>query len=596
MAKNLPVLKVANLQSILDFFIELILLLTLAVTPFLFGSNNMFGTTVMELAAFSVLFLWFLKLINKGSFEFARIYATKPILLFLIFVLLQYCLVDSLIHSDSVLGEVYRRKIKTEGLKLVSYLIFFYSVINNFQGRRKINRSISMLVVLGFVLSLLGIIQKLSGTKKIFWTCQVTYPEVFFSSFPNRNHYASYINMIMFMTLGVLFSYFPILRSDAQRFKKGRAAKMISATFQDGIWLYILCAVLMATSTFYSLSRGGMLSFLCGLALFAILVSVKRLSKRGYLILFLVLMIILGMLVWIKAPQQIAQRFGSMLNPNTFLANKVFGGRGSLDKSTIDLIKSYPLAGVGFGAFEFIYNKGFIAKAFSGGHIKYYVDHAHNDFLELFSEVGLIGFTIFLVAVILFVFSVMKTLLRRHDPFAVGSGAGAIAALFTICVHSNFDFNFHIPANALLSFTIAGLALNIVNSQIRDGLETSLLPMTRPILIKNMIIRLIIFAALLAAFFYIGRGIIKPYLAHRICSEERPDSVKLKEAVRLDPLNDRAHFLLARSFVKESGLQGNRRLEYINLAVREVKEAIRLNPWEERYPSYLSWITKTFGV
>ena len=587
MERNPPAV---NLQHALDFFIEPILVLALIITPFLVGLTGLYTLGIVELSAFLILFLWLLKSIAKGSIEFIRIPVNITIALFLIFVAVQYFFINGFI-SDFILGEIYRQKIRGEALRIISYLVFFYVVLHNFQDRKKINRLISFLIFSGFVLSILGITQKLSGAQNIFWMNTVDRNQPFFASFPNRSHFANYINMIIFLTMGVVFSHLPLLRDDVKGIDKESVFKGLLAMFQNWTWLYVFALVIMSSSLFYSVSRGGIFSFLCGGVLFLVLIFAKNLTKRGYLILFFVFMLILIMLIWINAPGQIIERFTHQTNLKAPLIYKILGNRTDLNNSTIDLIKRYPIFGVGLGAFEFIYNKRFKPESFK----IFYVDHAHNDFLEFFSEVGLVGFTIFFITACLYLLLVFKMILKRHDPFVIGVGSGAVAGIFSMGIHSFFDFSLHVTPNGVLFFVIAALALVITNSQTLDYKETSGLLKIRSLSIRSSLLKFAILLGLVIIFFNIAQFIINPYIADRICEDKKTDIYNnLIEGIRLDPLNDKYHFLLARVYISESRIKMDKREEYIKSAIKEIKEAIRINPWKEYYSKYLNWILKTF--
>lgn len=591
MKRSLPI---PTLQQVLDFLIEFILILILTISPFLLGSVGAFPRTIIEFGAFLILFLWLFKLVKEGSFEFVSLSINKSIAVFLIYVLLQYLFINFFIY-DFTLGEIYRQKIKTEAAGLILCLILFYTVLNNIQGRKKINRLIFSLVCIGFCLSIFGIIQRLSQTEKIFWLIEPKRCESFFASFPNRNHFANYINMIIFLTLGIVFSYFPALRGKMQVFSKQGFVKGMTLSFQKGVWFYVFSLIIMSSSLFYSLSRGGIFSFSLGVIFFLVLILIKGLTKRGYLVLFAILIVTVAMLIWINAPAQLMQRFsspyGGVVDLKIPLIDRVLGGRKDIINSAVNLIKAYPICGVGFGAFEFIYNKAYKAEPLKA----FYVDHVHNDFLELFAGVGFIGFTIFFITACLYLFLIIKTLLKRHDPFAIGVGSGIAAGLFSMCLHSLFDFNFHITSNAVLFFVMAGLAVTVVNSKItEDKIETTLLSKTKPFLVKSGYTKIIISLALFGIFFYIARIIINPYLAYRISIKEKSDISALTKAVRLDPLNDRYHFLLAKLLIAEAGIKKDKHTEYVEFALKETKETIRLNPWNEYYPIYLDWINETF--
>ncbi|CAK8720822.1 hypothetical protein GCAAIG_10375 [Candidatus Electronema halotolerans] len=129
-------------------------------------------------------------------------------------------------------------------------------------------------------------------------------------------------------------------------------------------------------------------------------------------------------------------------------------GRLDIWQGTLTMIAERPLLGWGLGCFPFAF------PAFQPDSLaRWFINHAHNDYLELAAETGLLGLTAALLAVsVLFIACLRKlhTAERRHfQPV----GAGALAGCFALLIHSTTDFNFHIPANAILFAVLAGIAL-----------------------------------------------------------------------------------------------------------------------------------------
>lgn len=593
--KSPPALTAPSPQRKLNFFIELVLLLILVVSPVLFGSVDPFPMLVVEIGTLLILFLCAIKLVSQGFFEFTPHIIYAPLLLFLLYVFTQYISIN-LIIPDSQLGAVYGYKIKQEALKLLAYLALFIVILNNFQERRRINGILYTLICLGFCLSVFGIIQKLSGAERIFWIGDEQRSKGFFSSFPNRNHFASYINMIIFLALGGIFSQLPLLRGYMENFNKKNIIKVLLVAFQKGIWLYLFGLIIMSTGLFFSLSRAGMISFFCGLIFFSFLIARKGLTRRGYIFLLAILLATAAVLVWVNAPEEIAKRFSLVIgDKNPKLTSEVLEPRPIYVDKAFDMIEKYKVFGVGFGAFEFIYNKKYAPALLAGdGKTRFYIDHLHNDFVELFCETGFIGFIIFMTAAALYIFFMMRMLHKRHDPYAVGIGIGAMAGLLSMCVHSLLDFNFHITSNAVLFFVIAGLGIVVAGSRIKEGQEASLLPKVRVPIAKNLYFKVLLLVILSAGFFYIADVIARPYRAYAIASREKVNIVCLKEAIRLDPLNDKYHFLLAQYLIQKARRDVEYAPKYIELALRETGEAIKLNPWNSYYPEYLGWISGVF--
>lgn len=86
-----------------------------------------------------------------------------------------------------------------------------------------------------------------------------------------------------------------------------------------------------------------------------------------------------------------------------------------------------------------------------------FVDHAHNDYAELFLEMGVAGVA---AAGLLLIAYAMRwaRILRGWPPRSLGYlQAGAGLGMMAMLIHGAFDFNFHIPANALYFSFLAGV-------------------------------------------------------------------------------------------------------------------------------------------
>ena len=86
------------------------------------------------------------------------------------------------------------------------------------------------------------------------------------------------------------------------------------------------------------------------------------------------------------------------------------------------------------------------------------VDHAHNDFLELLADTGLVGG----VCGALFIGLLFRRGLASFQVAAGGSARALVAGPLVGCagmlLHSFVDFNLHIPSNALIFLLLASLA------------------------------------------------------------------------------------------------------------------------------------------
>ena len=86
-----------------------------------------------------------------------------------------------------------------------------------------------------------------------------------------------------------------------------------------------------------------------------------------------------------------------------------------------------------------------------------FIDHAHNDYAELFLELGVVGIAV--IGLLGFAYlSRWAQLLRARPSRSLGHvQLGAGLGMLAMIVHGVVDFNFHIPANALYFSFLAGI-------------------------------------------------------------------------------------------------------------------------------------------
>jgi O-antigen ligase len=125
--------------------------------------------------------------------------------------------------------------------------------------------------------------------------------------------------------------------------------------------------------------------------------------------------------------------------------------RRDIWSATSHLIKDHPWLGVGLGAYQFAYTR------YDQSSGSQRVEQAHNDYLQIVADAGLIGGLIALVfLILLFVrgFSAANIRDRRRRSIILG----ALAGCFAIAIHSFVEFNLQITSNAQLFLALAVLA------------------------------------------------------------------------------------------------------------------------------------------
>jgi O-antigen ligase len=134
-------------------------------------------------------------------------------------------------------------------------------------------------------------------------------------------------------------------------------------------------------------------------------------------------------------------------------------GRAHFWGVTVDIIKNHTLVGTGLGAFGVVYT------GYDSRNGMYRLEQAHNDYLQVLSDGGIVG----AVLGLFFVVNLFRMGFARResrDDFRRGVATGALAGCFAVLIHSFFDFTLHTPANALLFLVLAALAT--INGRVED--------------------------------------------------------------------------------------------------------------------------------
>jgi O-antigen ligase len=105
--------------------------------------------------------------------------------------------------------------------------------------------------------------------------------------------------------------------------------------------------------------------------------------------------------------------------------------------------RDFPVFGSGLGSFPVVF-----PRYSAEGTLESYT-HAHNDYLELAAETGLLGIGLLGLLVSLSFAAALRAQQLRKDPVMRGISFAAMMGIIALMIHSTVDFNLQIPANAL---------------------------------------------------------------------------------------------------------------------------------------------------
>ncbi len=335
-------------------------------------------------------------------------------------------------------------------------LLFYWVALYGIENRRQIQWIILGLLILGLLESVYGLFQLVSGEPYILWWKKAYYVDVATGTFINRNHLAGFLSMLVCLGVGYIWA----LGREERRISRKRSwydrMEGLGRTFGAKGVIVLLCIAVMIAGLLGSASRGGALSLLTGLIFMAGLIITRFFRNRNAFVLVFMLSVVC-MYVGYVAADRVLERFQYI--------DSGFESRLAMTKATWEMGKDFPLTGIGLGTFEYVF------PGYQHTEMNKLVDHAHNDWVQLFAETGWAGFFIIGAGFIFFLVSSIVRWRRRHDRFSVGIGLGGMGALVAISVHSLSDFNLHIPANAFLLALIVAITYLSLYSKRHRGEE-----------------------------------------------------------------------------------------------------------------------------
>jgi O-antigen ligase len=295
--------------------------------------------------------------------------------------------------------------------------------------RRKTFQSLfTVLAGNAFVLACVGIAQRATGATKVFWSWTPPAP-YFVSSFIYKNHAGAYFNLLLALCAGLAFWHYD------------RSQRRLDKSSPAGLFAFFGTGVAMIV--FFSYSRTAtILMFAFLIITFAIctrtLVMTPQDGKRDKL-MAVILCVAFIAFTWIGLVSLKTERFMQTMRQMSGQTETI-NGRTIAARATLDMAKEHAFAGSGAGSFRFLfpkYQQHYPEISIDNGKRMYW-EHAHNDYLEVLAEYGLIGVGILGSAILFLVTKLLRLYAWQHSlPLFVVLGLGITA------IHSLVDFGFY---------------------------------------------------------------------------------------------------------------------------------------------------------
>ena len=313
-----------------------------------------------------------------------------------------------------------------------------------------------MILITGFLVAFLGLIERATWNGKILWIfVPYDWGKPLFEPllrargpFVDPDHFAGYLAMVF--PLALACAVFPNLITPRRA--------TLAFRIQCGVASFVIFLAILL-----SLSRAGWLGLIVATVIMFLLAAPRgatrdaessgiskfggvRLAIVGIVILFGASMIFIGPEARVATVTRVNQSAAELETS----VNRMQAWKGGLA-----LIRDFPLLGVGLGGWPEIFERYQLPPW-----QMLYFAQAHNDYVQLIAEVGIVGLVLFVWLAVRIIRKVASGALSMEASSGPIFGA-IIAGLAAMCLIEIFDFDLRIPAISLLFSVFAGLLVRL---------------------------------------------------------------------------------------------------------------------------------------
>lgn len=301
-------------------------------------------------------------------------------------------------------------------LALTACLALFYRYAC---GEYRIRVLIYTILAVAIASAIFGILRH-TTQREVGFVLPLLKPNQGYGQFINKNHFAYLMEMAFGLGLGLAIA---------------------GGIKRERLLMYFALLLPIWTALVLSNSRGGILAMLVQIVVAALfLMSWQSVVLKAVLVIVLVAGILVGTL-WLGG-----DRLASNLEAATNELSTTSAGasRNEIWRATLKMFAAHPILGVGLGGYWI----GITAYHDASGLMT--PQEAHNDYLELLSSGGVIGFAIG----VWFVIAVIRAARQNTNKAQLG----AILGIAGVAAHSLVDFGLHILVNAIVFLSLIMIA------------------------------------------------------------------------------------------------------------------------------------------
>jgi O-antigen ligase len=221
-------------------------------------------------------------------------------------------------------------------------------------------------------------------------------------------------------------------------------------------YIYALNTILLVVALFFTQTLNAWIGLAVGAVIFAVLFIIYMPKYRKMVVISAIaLTVIASALVFSFKPEEAIGKLAKIGRFETFAER----GRWLMWKSAVEMIKEKPVFGFGAGTYRVRFTEYearlLKTKEFTG-YTHIITKDAHNDYLQIGSELGLAGLLLLLLFTGSVIFGAVRNLSKEENDKII-IHIGLLCALIAFSVHMFFNFPLKIAPSAVLFFLFLGL-------------------------------------------------------------------------------------------------------------------------------------------
>ena len=344
------------------------------------------------------------------------------------------------------------------------FCLFLVTVLT-VRDSERLDRLALVLVWSGVFQAVLGaVLYSIKAEYRIFYV-PVSHTRMI-GSFVYHNSFAGYLGMTLSIGIGLMLARLGSNGPEGRHWK-AKIVSVIAFLLSPKMRLRLLLIILVIALVMTRSRMGNTAIFVSMLVVGLVAIALARHTapQTIKLIVSLVIVDILVVGTGVGLEKVVERIQETQLSVADGGKSESIEARTEAARTSLPIVLDFPLAGSGGGSF---YNIFLSYRTPSYGYT--FVDHTHNDYVEIAADYGLLGLGILGALVALTLATTLRVMSRRKSKLPWGIAFGVTMSIVTLLIHSTVDFNLQIPANAMTIVVV--LAMGWAASVVPPTLKT----------------------------------------------------------------------------------------------------------------------------